>query len=224
MLLAAALATPAARDGNANNGKLSPLDTYIAAAKARGAAAVAPASGSLWRAGGALTDLTADLKASRIDDVVTIVVAERASAVAQGTTKSTRQSAAAYSVTAAGGVMRAASPLTNLLGVTGANSLQGEGATSRNTELTTTLSARVADVLPNGDLVIEGSKLVQVNSESQIVTVRGIVRPFDIGPGNAVGSDRLAQMEVRINGKGVVDDSIRRPNFLYRLLLGLLPF
>lgn len=203
---------------------MSPLDAYIAAAKARDAAESAPTTGSLWRARGPLTDLTADLRASRVDDVLTIIVAERASAIAQGTTKTSRQSDAEYSITAAGGLTKPTGPLTNLLGVSGAQALQGEGATSRTTALTTTLSARVADVLPNGNLVIEGTKLVVVNSESQTVTVRGIVRPFDIGSGNAIASDRLAQLEVRINGKGVVQDAIRRPNFLYRLLLGLLPF
>ena len=54
--------------------------------------------------------------------------------------------------------------------------------------------------------------------------VRGIVRPLDLAPDNSVASDRLAQMEVSVNGKGVLGDAIRRPNFLYRLLLGILPF
>ena len=98
--------------------------------------------------------------------------------------------------------------------------LNGEGATSRETVLSTTLSARVTHVLPNGYLVLEGAKDVQVNSERQTVTVRGVVRPADLGAGNTVRSDRLAQMEVRINGKGVVADAVRRPFFLYRLLLG----
>jgi flagellar L-ring protein precursor FlgH len=50
------------------------------------------------------------------------------------------------------------------------------------------------------------------------------VRPTDLLSDNTVRSDRLAQLEVRVNGKGVVGDAIRRPNFLYRILLGLLPF
>jgi flagellar L-ring protein precursor FlgH len=79
-------------------------------------------------------------------------------------------------------------------------------------------------VLPNGYLVVEGAKDVQVNSERQIVTVRGVVRPFDVSSGNMVASDRIAQLEVKINGKGVVGDAIRRPFILYRILLGLLPF
>jgi flagellar L-ring protein precursor FlgH len=102
--------------------------------------------------------------------------------------------------------------------------LQGQGETSRETVLTTTLSARVTHVLPNGYVVLEGFKDVMINSERQVVTVRGVARWNDIGPANQVRSDRLANLEVRVQGKGVVEDAIRRPNFLYRLLLGILPF
>ena len=73
-------------------------------------------------------------------------------------------------------------------------------------------------------LYIEGSKDLQVNSEQQAMTVRGIIRTSDITTTNTVGSTQIADMEIRLNGKGVVADAIRRPNFLYRLLLGLLPF
>jgi flagellar L-ring protein precursor FlgH len=79
-------------------------------------------------------------------------------------------------------------------------------------------------VLPNGNLVVEGVKTVTVNSETQVVMLRGVVRPIDISAINTVISDRIAAMEVRVNGKGVVQDAIRRPFFLYRLILGLLPF
>jgi flagellar L-ring protein precursor FlgH len=63
-----------------------------------------------------------------------------------------------------------------------------------------------------------------VNSENQVVVLRGVVRPVDLSTANVVASDSVGEMELQINGKGVVNDSIRRPNFLYRLLLGLLPF
>ena len=102
--------------------------------------------------------------------------------------------------------------------------MSGDGTTSRETVLTTTLSARVTQVLPNGVLAVEGTKTVQVNSEQQIVVVRGLVRPADVSPANTVPSDRIASLEVRINGKGVVGDAVRRPFWLYRLILGLLPF
>ena len=63
-----------------------------------------------------------------------------------------------------------------------------------------------------------------INSERQIIVIRGVIRPADLEPGNTVSSDRLAQLELRMNGKGVVGDAIQRPNFIYRFLLGLLPF
>ena len=90
--------------------------------------------------------------------------------------------------------------------------------------MTTTVTAEVTDVLPNGNLVIQGQKEISVNSEKQVITVRGIVRPDDLSPGNSIPSDRIARMEVRVNGRGVVNDAVKRPFFLYRILLGLLPF
>jgi flagellar L-ring protein precursor FlgH len=73
-------------------------------------------------------------------------------------------------------------------------------------------------------MLIEAAKDVGINSENQVITVRGVVRPADIAADNTVRSDRLGQLEVKVNGKGVVGDAIKRPFFLYRLLLGLLPF
>jgi flagellar L-ring protein precursor FlgH len=108
--------------------------------------------------------------------------------------------------------------------MSGNQQLQGQGTTSRASTFTTTLSATVTSVLPNGNLVVEGAKDVWVNSERQSVIVRGVLRPTDLTSGNVIQSDRLGHLEVQINGKGVVGDSIRRPFILYRILLGLLPF
>jgi len=114
--------------------------------------------------------------------------------------------------------------LANLASANSATSLNGSGTTLRQTTLTTTITARVTDVLPNGYLVVEGSKTLAVNSETQVITLRGVVRPADLTNANSVQSGNVAQMELKINGKGVVNDVIRRPNILYRILLGLLPF
>lgn len=202
--------------------ELSPLDRYIAEAAARAAAATAASPGSTWSPASRFADLATDVRAAQVDDLVTVLVVERASAVASGTVKTSRQSDVKAGIGAVSGMVRPA--LTDLARASSAVKLDGEGTTSRETLLSTTLSARVSHVLPNGYLVVEGVKDMQVNAERQLVTVRGVVRPADIGPGNVVRSDRLAQLEVRINGKGVVADAIRRPFFLYRLLLGLLPF
>jgi flagellar L-ring protein precursor FlgH len=203
----------------------SPLDRYVAEAVVppSGQTAVAT-SGSLWTPGALLGDVARDLKASQVNDLVTVVVAERASAVSSGATKTQRKSSVNSSVAALGGITRAAGPLANLAKLGGEQTLDGDGSTSRSTTQTTTVSARVVRVLPNGYMLLEGTKDIQVNSEHQRVVVRGIARPADVNPDNSVRSDRLAQMEVFLNGKGVVADSIRRPFILYRLLMGILPF
>jgi flagellar L-ring protein precursor FlgH len=200
------------------------LDAYIAEAVGRGEGAPRGAPGSLWSASAPMADLGRDVRAFRVDDLLTIVVLENASATASGSVDTNRSSSASASITALGGIPPAASRLANLAGLQGERRLQGEGATSRQTSLSTTLSARVTHVLPNGYLVVEGIKTIQINSEQQTVRIRGVARPADMDAGNVVRSDRLAQMEIVVNGKGVVGDAIRRPFFLYRLLTGILPF
>jgi flagellar L-ring protein precursor FlgH len=171
-----------------------------------------------------LADGARDVRASQVDDLVTIVVAEQASAVTTGTTKTQRSSSTKNSITALAGATSATGALANLANVSGDQQLAGQGTTSRTTSLSTTLTARITHVLPGGALVVEASKDIQVNSERQTITVRGVVRPADIDATNSVPSNRLGQLEVHVDGKGVVNDAIRRPFILYRLLLGLLPF
>ena len=204
----------------------TPLDRYIEEALRNAGTTNAPFSspGSIWTPTSRLTDLGRDLRATDVDDMVTVLVVEHASAASKGTTKTQRQSSTNNSISGLAGITRKTGPWANLAKLSGNTQLDGQGQTTRQTDLTTTLAARVTHVLPNGYLVVEGAKDIQVNSEHQSVTVRGMVRPADLSPGNVVRSDRLAQLEVRINGKGVVNDAVRRPFFLYRLLLGLLPF
>ncbi len=203
--------------------KPTALDQYIEDARRRGTESLA-SPGSLYSPTSRFGDLVRDLRSAQVDDLVTILVSDRASALAKGTTNSNRKSSASAGITAAAGVLPAASALANLASLKGDQQLQGQGQTTRETVLTATVSARVTHVLPNGYLVLEGVKEVVVNSERQLVMVRGVARWNDVGPGNTLRSDRLANLEVKIQGKGVVDDAIRRPHFLYRLLLGLLPF
>ena len=202
---------------------LTPIEVYTKDAEERGHSEFR-LPGSIWRPGAPLGGLARDPKAELVDDLVTIVVAESASAVSTGTTKTSRQSSSGYSITSLLKPTKATGPLANLLNTSGNQALNGQGTTSRDVTLTTTLSGRVVEVLPNGYLVVEGSKSVVINSETHLVTVRGVARPADLTPANEITSERLAQMEVRINGKGVVNDAIKRPFILYRLLMGLLPF
>jgi flagellar L-ring protein precursor FlgH len=205
--------------------KPTALDEYVKEAESRSTTeASGKTPGSTWLISSTMGDLARDLKASHVDDVVTIVVAEQASAVSTGATQTSRKSSVNSSITALAGLTSSSGALANLANTANDTELNGSGSTSRTTALTTSLTARVTRELPNGFLVVEGTKNIQINSEWQTVTVRGIVRPADLGPDNSIVSSRLGQLEVKLDGKGVVTDAIRRPMFLYRLLLGLLPF
>jgi flagellar L-ring protein precursor FlgH len=159
-----------------------------------------------------------------VGDLVTIVVLDQASATSQGVTTQQRTSSANSSISSLFGAKSAHNALNNLASLSGSQQLNGQGTTSRQTTVSTTVSGRVLKVLPNGDLIVEGAKLIAINSEFQTVSFRGIVRQVDLSNGNSVSSNQVENLEVRINGRGVVNDAIRRPNFLYRLFLGLLPF
>ena len=183
-----------------------------------------PSPGSVFSSSGGLVDSTRDLRASQIDDIVTILVTENASAVASGATNTSRKSSAKNTITSLAGTLAAGNPAANLADLANARQLQGTGQTSRNMTITTTLSTRVVDVTSAGNLLVEGFKDISVNSERQIITVRGLVRPIDLSTNNTVLSTRVGDLQVQINGKGVVGDAIKRPFALYRVLLGLLPF
>jgi flagellar L-ring protein precursor FlgH len=202
----------------------APLDEYIDDATSRAWAHDGVRSpGSTYTDGGMLANPARDLRASQIDDLVTILVQDRATASSKGSTDSSRASSAQFGVDAAYGSLNGGR-WSNLAGANGQYSVQGQGTTSRENAFTTQLTARVTHVLPNGNLVIQGVKEIGTNSEKQLVIVRGIVRPVDITGGNFVRSERVSDLQIAINGKGVVGDAIRRPNFLYRLLMGVLPF
>jgi flagellar L-ring protein precursor FlgH len=202
----------------------SPLDQYVQEAHRRASELGVESPGSLYATGAVLGDTAIDVRARYVDDVVTIVVNEQASAVSTGATQTSRASTANAAVTSLAGTLPAAGKLANLANTSSTVALNGAGTTSRTTTLTTTVTARVTDVLPNGYLVIEGHRTVLVNSENQIITIRGVVRPADLSVSNTVASGSVAQMELKIDGRGVVNDAIHRPNFIYRLFLGLLPF
>ncbi|HUA63480.1 MAG TPA: flagellar basal body L-ring protein FlgH [Verrucomicrobiae bacterium] len=201
----------------------SALDKYLQEALKQPGAPTQPAPGSLWSPSTRFGELGSDVRAAQVDDLVTVVVNENASAVATGATKTSRATAANSQITALAGPKSPGGAAQNLLNLNSNQSLNGQGTTSRTTTITAQLSARVTHVLPNGYLVLEGTKEVMVNSEHQTVTVRGVIRPSDL-TGNIINSNQIAQMEIKIDGKGVVNDAIHRPNLLYRILLGLLPF
>ena len=205
--------------------RCSALDRYLLTISAETPPFTAGGSpGSLFSPGGRMTDLGRDFRALFPGDTVTVVVSDRATAVASGTTNTSRSSSLSAGVQAALGPVKATGPLGQLAGAKSDSAIKGTGSTTRTMQLSTTVTSIVERVLPNGNLLLRGSKSIAVNSERQVVEVRGVVRPEDLQAGNTIASDRVAMLDIKVNGKGVVGDSIRRPFILYRILMGLLPF
>src|SRR5258708_19932932 len=92
---------------------LSPLDHYVSDARARSAAAPSATPGGIWAPGSRIADAARDLKASQVDDMITVVVVENASAVSSGTTKTSRVSRTKNSITASAGLTKASGPRAN---------------------------------------------------------------------------------------------------------------
>lgn len=184
----------------------------------------APAAAqSLWtdRSGSLVTDL----RARRAGDIVTIIVDEQSSAEKRAETDLERDSS--FSSTLTPPAFERPAWLKNLLvslqtSGEGKSKYGGDGKTSRTDRATAVLTARVARVLENGNLVLEGRRLVRVNDETQTLVVSGVVRPYDVGPDNTVASSRIADGEVRLEGKGSVSDR-QRPGLIQRIFdfLGL---
>jgi flagellar L-ring protein precursor FlgH len=203
--------------------ELRPIDRYIGETQAQARETVV-APGSLYDPSGRFADLARDQRALQLNDLVTIVVFDKASAISKGGTAASRKASVSARVNALAGPVKVPGPLSSLADLSGEGKLDGQAETSRESQLSTTISARVTHALPNGNLVVEGAKEITINSERQRIYVRGILRWNDLTSSNRVSSDRLAELEVRVDGKGIVNDSVRRPGLLYRLLLGILPF
>jgi len=179
--------------------------------------------GSLYLPNGALTDMVADYKARRVDDVVTLVVFENTTAQSTGDVNTQRATTTSAAITALPGKLKTGG-VNPLFGSNSSQQLTGKGETSAGSNVTTTLSARVIALLANGNMVVEAERKVDINSQHETMVVRGVLRPGDVGPNNTAPSTALANLEIELKGKGVVSDSIRRPNPIMRTLLWLVGF
>ena len=187
-------------------------------------------SGSLWNDNGEFARLYTDLRASRVGDIVTIRITENASGAKTATTKTAKDSSIGNTFSGAfssffdlpARALAFMSP-SGSLKMTSADSYAGNGATTRNDQLTASMTAMVTEVYPNGNLKILGHREVVVNSERQTMEVTGIIRPIDVDSKNVVQSTAVADAKISYTGFGVVDDK-QHPGWLGRILNFVSPF
>jgi flagellar L-ring protein precursor FlgH len=199
------------------------LRAYINRVRAQQAAEV-KTPGSIWSSEGRLVRLGTDAKAVRLHDVVSIVVSESLAASTDGQVKNSRASNASTNITSLFGALKASNSLQNLVGQTSASGLTAQGQSTTNSSLATTFGGEVVDVLPNGMLVVQATRQLTFSQQTQLIKLRGLVRPEDVSAQNQVQSTAMTDLELEVTGKGIVNDSTYRQNPLVRMLEKLLVF
>lgn len=193
------------------------------------AAASAARADSLWpTTGTGERGMVADRKAAASGDILTIVVAESAIASSSQSKKSTRDSSLEDAVSqflsaaATRGLSKALGglPATSM---TGKASYSGGGDVSNTQSLSARAAVLVSDVLPNGNLVIQGMRVVTFSGETQYVVLHGLVRAQDIAPDNTVVSTNIADARIEFYSEGSLTDAQKRGWFA-KLYEKLRPF
>ncbi len=162
-----------------------------------------------------------DRKASRLNDIVTINVVESLSGSGTADTTTSRESSADIGLTNVLGPL--STNLTPAVKGSAATDFTGAGDTNREGSLVATLTARIVEVLPNGNLILSGRKELTINDERQILVLTGMVRPDDISSSNIVLSSSLADARVYYVGDGVIHDK-QKQGWAIRALDKIWPF
>ena len=183
---------------------------------------------SLWRAGS--RTFFKDLRATRVGDILTVVVTLDEKATLSNSSTRTRTTSEADSITTLFGFehqfkhfLSDQATNTPSVGIAGKTSNQGTGAIARTETVNLRLAALITQVLPNGNLVIDGHQEIRVNFELRELRLIGVIRPEDIAPDNTISYDQIAEARVSYGGRGQIDD-VQQPRYGSQLLDILLPF
>lgn len=238
LLVALALSATgcATADRLANVGQppaLSPIDEQVAEAPYRRIQMPMPEPvayshepNSLWRSGS--RTFFKDQRAARVGDLLTVVVSINDTAAVENT--SSRSRTGSETVGAGGGLdgklvglIPGVTDTTAAVNLTTGGNSSGTGSIARSEELTTSIAAVITQVMPNGNLVIEGRQEVRVNFEVRELIVAGVVRPEDIHADNTIESTKIAQARISYGGRGQITD-VQQPRMGQQVMDILLPF
>lgn len=199
---------------------------YSAGGYAQKDASAKPALGSLFS--DANPGYLEDTRAVRVGDFVIININESADAQGDSSTNLSRDSTANMGVSGMLGLLPALKRAypdidpTQLMAFASTAGFAGSGTTERKGQLNGKVAVRVVKEMPNGDLFIEGTKVVLINNEEYHLYLSGLVRPTDIAQDNSIASTRIADAQIEFTGRGDVADQNRK-GWLARLLDTLNP-
>jgi flagellar L-ring protein FlgH len=186
------------------------------------------ANNSLWRPGS--RTFLRDQRAASVGDIVTVLVSIQDEAELQNRTTRGRDNSEGMGLPRLLGLESSYARLlptgidpSRLIEASSTSGVNGTGAIRRNETVTLRVAATVAQVLPNGNLVVTGRQQVRVNSELRDLSIGGVIRPQDIASDNTVRHDRLAEARIAYGGRGTISD-VQRPRMGQELLDIILPF
>jgi flagellar L-ring protein precursor FlgH len=200
---------------------------YQEGAYATREASAKPAEGSIYSE--AVAGYLEDTRAVRTGDVVHIVIDEKADAKGNASTALSKNTTDTTGITNLLGLVPAIQKAhpnidpAHLIALASASDFKGDGETARAGQLSGSIAVRVKKDLPNGDLFIEGTKVVMINHEEYHLYVSGVVRPADIDETNSVASSAMADAQVEFTGRGDVADAVDR-GWFKKILDAINPF
>jgi flagellar L-ring protein precursor FlgH len=176
-----------------------------------------PASAnSLWRAGARAFFI--DQRAGKVGDILTVQIDIDDSAKTTNSTSASRTTGMKAGVphffgleTSLGKILPGAYDPTNTIETNATSSSAGDGAVNRAEKISLTIAAVVTSVLPNGNLVIQGTQEVRTNTEMRQLTVSGIVRPEDITSSNTIKHTQIAEARINYGGRGDISRVQKTP-------------
>ncbi|HEX2508966.1 MAG TPA: flagellar basal body L-ring protein FlgH [Microvirga sp.] len=186
------------------------------------------ASNSLWRQGSRA--FFKDQRAARVGDIMTVRVRVTDRAQLDNQTQRSRKNGESFSAenllgfeTQYSKILPDDAKADALVSAQSNGSSAGAGSVRRSEQLVTNVAAVVTQVLPNGNLVIEGKQEIRVNFEVRELIVAGVVRPEDIEADNTIDSTKIAQARIAYGGRGQITD-VQQPRYGQQVLDIVLPF
>lgn len=181
---------------------------------------------SLWRNGSRA--FFKDQRAHQVGDILTVTVnfTDRANIANQTQRSRTNKEDSSLNDFVGSKLLTGSAALAvpgSILDVDSTAASEGKGSVQRQEALQTSVAAVVTQVLPNGNLVVEGKQEVRVNFEVRELIVAGIVRPEDIQSDNTIDSSKIAQARIAYGGRGQITD-VQQPRYGQQVLDILLPF
>jgi flagellar L-ring protein precursor FlgH len=179
-----------------------------------------PANGAIFQAAHGYAPLTSGARASQVGDIVTIVLVERTQATKSNTATTDRSGSIGLTPPTTG-PLSLFSPSDVNAG--GNQSFNGKGQASQSNALSGEISVTIAEVYPNGTMLVRGEKLVTLNRGDEYVRISGIVRQADISADNRIPSTRVADARITYSGRGEIARASRQ-GWLQRFFSMLSPF